>query len=141
MNAAAAQTPVQERSRSAAADSCRARLLAELPVRERRLELAGVPTAVLEGGEGPPLVLLHEPGAFAAQWLRVLPELVREHRVIAPDLPGHGASGLGSGGLDADLVLAWLGDLIDRTCADSPPLVGHLGSGAIATRFAVEHGQ
>jgi len=61
--------------------------------------------------------------------------------VIAPDLPGHGASSLGSGGLDADRVLAWLGDLIDRTCADPPALVGHLGSGAIATRFAVEHGE
>ena len=37
----------------------RARLLAGLPVAERRLQLAGVSTAVLEGGAGPPIVLLH----------------------------------------------------------------------------------
>ena len=37
----------------------RARLLAGIPVGERRLTLAGVSTAVLEGGAGPPLVLLH----------------------------------------------------------------------------------
>ena len=67
-------------------------LLAGLPVAERRLEIAGASTAVLEGGDGPPLVLLHGPGANAAHWLRVIPDLVAGHRVIAPDLPGHGAS-------------------------------------------------
>src|SRR5919198_913512 len=76
-----------------AAPEPRPRLLAGLPIEERRLDLAGVSTAVLEGGDGPPLVLLHEPGSFAAHWLRVIPELVKARRVIAPDLPGHGASG------------------------------------------------
>src|SRR5947207_11244407 len=70
----------------------RERLLAGLPVRERRLDLAGVSTAVLEGGDGPPIVLLHGPGEFAAKWMRVFPALVRTNRVIAPDLPGHGTS-------------------------------------------------
>ncbi|HEX9611678.1 MAG TPA: hypothetical protein VF978_07295 [Gemmatimonadales bacterium] len=32
-------------------------LLAGLPVQERRLRLAAVSTAVLEGGDGPPVVL------------------------------------------------------------------------------------
>ena len=125
-------------SPSAASDD-RARLLSGLPVRERRLELAGVSTAVLEGGEGSPVVLLHEPGSFAAHWLRVLPQLVSERRVIAPDLPGHGASEVSQGELDADRVLAWVGELIDGTCEVPPVLVGHLGSGAIAARFAVRH--
>lgn len=111
-------------------------LLAGLPVCERRLELAGVSTAVLEGGDGPPLVLLHEPGSFAAHWLRVLPRLVTSHRVVAPDLPGHGASEVTDGELDREQVLAWLGELIDHTCASGPVLLGHLGSGAIAARFA-----
>ena len=47
----------------------RAQLLAALPVTERRLQLAGVATAVLEGGDGPPLVLLHGPGGYAAAFL------------------------------------------------------------------------
>jgi pimeloyl-ACP methyl ester carboxylesterase len=117
----------------------RDRLLAGLPVRERRLELAGVSTAVLEGGDGPPLILLHEPGSFAAHWLRVLPRLVARYRVVAPDLPGHGASDVTDGELDRERVLAWLGELIEHTCASAPVLVGHLGSGAVAARFAVEH--
>ena len=70
----------------------RARLLAGLPVIERRLQVAGVSTAVLEGGAGPPIVLLHGPGDFAGMWMRIIPDLVTTHRVIAPDLPGHGTS-------------------------------------------------
>ena len=80
----------------------RERLLAGLPVTERRLELAGISTAVLEGGDGPPVVLLHGPAEFAAHWMRVIPELVASHRVVAPDLPGHGASEVAGGPLDAE---------------------------------------
>jgi pimeloyl-ACP methyl ester carboxylesterase len=118
---------------------CRERLLARLPVTERRLQIAGVSTAVLEGGSGPPLVLLHGPGEFAGKWLRVLPPLVTTHRVIAPDLPGHGESSVVGGELDADGVLAWVRDLIERTCDFPPALVGHVLGGAIAARFAVNH--
>jgi pimeloyl-ACP methyl ester carboxylesterase len=48
--------------------STRDRLLAGLPVDDSRLELAGTSTAVLEGGAGPPVVLLHGPGEFSAVW-------------------------------------------------------------------------
>ena len=114
----------------------RERLLAGMPVTERRLELAGVPTAVLEGGEGPPVVLLHGPGEFALVWLRVIPELAKTHRVIAPDLPGHGASLAGDGPVDADRALAWLDELVEQTCPSSPALAGHLLGGALGARFA-----
>ena len=114
--------------------------MAGIPVTERRLPLAGIPTAVLEGGDGPPVVLLHGAGEFAARWLRVIPDLMTTHRVVAPDLPGHGASGLPDDPLDADRVLAWLGELIERTCPSPPALVGHLLGGAIAARFASDHG-
>ena len=117
----------------------RERLLSTLPATERRLALAGVSTAVLEGGSGPPVVLLHGPGEFAAKWLRILPDLVATHRVIAPDLPGHGTSHAGDSQLTAEGVLAWLGELIAQTCAAPPVLVGHVLGGAIAARFAVRH--
>jgi pimeloyl-ACP methyl ester carboxylesterase len=120
-------------------EGLRERLLAGAPVRERRLTLAGHPTAVLEGGDGPPVVLLHGPGEFAACWLQVIPELVGAHRVIAPDLPGHGASGLSGGRLDTAGITTWLGELIEHTCPSPPALVGHLLGGAIATRFAIDH--
>jgi pimeloyl-ACP methyl ester carboxylesterase len=118
----------------------RERLLAGLPVTERRLKLAGVSTAVLEGGSGPPVILLHGPGEFGGTWRPIIPRLATTHRVIAPDLPGHGASLPVEGRLDVDGVLAWLGGLIERTCASPPALVGHVLGGAIAARFAVRQG-
>jgi pimeloyl-ACP methyl ester carboxylesterase len=121
-------------------DHPRQQLLAGIPVTERRRQLAGVSTAVLEGGDGPPVVLLHGPGEFAAKWLRVLPDLVTTHRVVAPDLPGHGASDADGGRLDGDRVSAWLGELIEQTCPSPPVVVGHVLGGAIAARFAIDRG-
>ena len=118
----------------------RARLLETMPVHERRLRLAGIPTVLLEGGEGPPLVLLHGPGEFAVKWLRVVPDLVTTHRVIAPDLPGHGASGMPDEPLDEARVLAWLDALIEHTCASPAVLVGHVLGGAIGMRYALARG-
>ena len=94
------------RDRSTGDHDTRRRLLEGLPARDRRLLLAGVSTAVLEGGEGRPVVLLHSSGEFAAVWMRVIPELVTAHRVVAPDLPGHGASEVGDAPLETDRVLA-----------------------------------
>lgn len=121
-------------------DSARARLLAGLPVTERRLELAGVSTALLEGGDGPPLLLLHGPGEFAAGWLTVLEPLVRTHHVVVPDLPGHGDSRVTAGALDADRVLRWVGELIEKTCAAPPVLAGRVIGGAMGARFAIDQG-
>src|SRR5215204_893321 len=103
----------------------RERILKDLPVIERRLDLAGVSTSLLEGGEGPPLVLLHGQGGFAAMWGRVIPHLVGSHHVVAPDLPGLGRSEVRAGNLDARAMVAWLGELIEQTCAEPPVLVGH----------------
>lgn len=118
----------------------REQLLATIPVTERRMEAAGVSTAVLEGGDGPPIVLLHGPGESALWWMRVIPELVTTHRVVAPDLPGHGASEVMDNPLDTDGVLGWLDALIESTCREQPVLVGHILGGAIAARFAADHG-
>ena len=86
------------------------------------------------------MILLHGASEAAVGWMRVLPDLVTTHRVVAPDLPGHGASEVGEGPLDSDRVLAWLGELIERTCPSPPILVGHGLGGAIAARLASDGG-
>lgn len=131
----------QRGTRPPSAQGTRERLLAELPVTERRLKLNGLSTAVLEGGDGPPVVLLHGPGEYAAKWLRVIPDLVTTHRVIVPDLPGHGTSEVIDRPLDVERILAWLDDLIECTCSTSPALVGQILGGAIAARFASARGE
>jgi pimeloyl-ACP methyl ester carboxylesterase len=118
----------------------RNQLLAAIPITEHRLNLAGISTAVLKGGDGPPMVLLHGPGETSIWWMRTIQKLVETHRVIVPDLPGHGASKV-SGKLDADLIFSWLSELIEQTCSSPPTLVGNILGGSIGAHFAIDHGE
>jgi pimeloyl-ACP methyl ester carboxylesterase len=114
-------------------------LLAAIPAVEHRLQLAGVETAVLIGGDGPPMILLHGPGESSLWWMRVIPKLAGTHRVIVPDLPGQGESKIYNKTLNSDLVFNWLSELISQTCPSPPALVGNILGGSIAARFAIHH--
>lgn len=131
-----AATEVRQRHRRAAGSDSRKRLTEGLPVTERQEELAGTWTTWLEGGEGPPLILLHGPGESGVNWRWVIPGLVRDHRVLAPDLPAHGSSGGAEFEWNEPRMLEWLDALIERTCSQPPVLVGHVLGGAIGARFA-----
>lgn len=122
------------------ADRLAAKVVEGLPVTAKRLEVAGVSTALLEGGEGPPIVVLHGQGGFAEIMGGLIASLVDRHRVIAPDLPGMGRSVVENNTLDAPGVTRWLGELIAKTCDQPPVLLGVSMGGSIAARFAVERG-
>jgi alpha/beta hydrolase fold len=103
----------------------REQLLDGLPLQARRRELDGITTVVLEGGDGPPLVLLH--GGIRAGgviWWRVLPRLASTNRLVVPDLPGLGESAPAAR-LDSGTLAAWLAALIQATCEEPPTLVAH----------------
>ena len=131
----------QERSTGGAAEADRlaARAIEGLPMTERRLDVAGVSTIVLEGGEGPPMILLHGQGGFGAFMGGMAARLVDRYRVIVPDLPGLGRSELRGGMLDAQGVADWLRELIAKTCDQPPILFGASLGGSIAARFARDH--
>jgi pimeloyl-ACP methyl ester carboxylesterase len=97
---------------------------------------------VLEGGEGPPLVVFHGRGSASTMWLPLLPRLARTRRVLAVDLPGFGASGghrFHGGGFEAalaffvDPVEAWLAAEGVR----APVLLGHSLGGFVALELAL----
>ncbi|MFI6673336.1 alpha/beta fold hydrolase [Kribbella sp. NPDC050470] len=119
----------------------RARLLRDLPVGERRIDVSGVSTVILEGGDGPPLVLLHggiECGGI--YWAPVLARLAEEHRVIVPDVPGLGESDPVDR-LDEGAFGRWMIDLLRLTCDEPPVLIAHSLLGTMAARFAAKHGE
>lgn len=116
--------------------AARAQLLKGLPVRERRLDVGGVTTTVLEGGDGPPLVLLHggiECGG--AYWAPVISRLVESHRLVVPDVPGLGESAPVTR-LDSTAFAGWLETLLGQTCQEPPILVAHSLLGTLAARFS-----
>jgi pimeloyl-ACP methyl ester carboxylesterase len=120
-------------------EAARRRLLAGVPVTERRLRPAGVSTVVLEGGDGPPLVLLHggiECGG--AYWAPVIAPLAERHRVIVPDVPGLGES-QPVDRLDAATFADWFAALLRETCEEQPTLIAHSLGGSVAARFAAAH--
>src|SRR5262245_1993046 len=94
----------------------RQRVLEGTTIVERRIEAAGISTAVLECGSGPPVLMLHGPAEAAIGWLDTIVGLGGTHRVIAPDVPGHGESEAPAH-LDRERTLAWLDDVIGATCA------------------------
>ena len=128
----------QDRSmQSSDADRLAARLIEGLPLTHRRIEVAGVSTSLLEGGDGPPLVLLHGQGGFAEIMTPFVRMTADRYRVVIPDLPGLGRSAIQSGTLDAGRVTDWLAEVIAKTCDQPPTLLGASLGGSVALRYAV----
>src|SRR5688572_12173858 len=57
---------------------------------DRTVIAGGLPVSILEAGRGDPVLLLHGLGATKASFLPTLFALSKRHRVVAPDLLGHG---------------------------------------------------
>jgi pimeloyl-ACP methyl ester carboxylesterase len=62
-------------------------------LRNGRQTIAGVDLHFVEAGGGEAVLLLHGWPLSWYSWRKVIPELARKYRVIAPDLPGLGDSG------------------------------------------------
>lgn len=117
--------------------AARRRLFKDMPVEERTVDIAGVATTFLEGGEGPPVILLHGQGGSAVAWIPIIARLAQTHRLVVPDLPGLGESAAIDDDVDGQRVAAWLEELITKTC-DTPPVVtGASLGGSIAAHFAI----
>lgn len=98
----------------------------------------GVRSAYLEAGprDAPPVILLHGLGATNASMLPLLADLARDHRVIAPDFPGFGASGAPRWRYRATDLAHWLA-AFQRTVGAAPAaLVGN----SLGGRVAIEAG-
>lgn len=118
----------------------RARLLLGSGLRQRRIDIDGLATSVLEAGDGPPLILLHggiECGGV--MWAPVVARLAEHHHLVIPDVPGLGESAPATR-LDGAGFARWFGELIRETCSDVPVVVAHSLLGGPATRFAAGHG-
>jgi pimeloyl-ACP methyl ester carboxylesterase len=108
-----------------------------LGLEERFAEVKGVRMRYFLGGEGPPLLLVHGLGGAASNWTELVPLLSRRHRLLVPDLPGHGRSSAlpAVSGLEpfADRVAL----VAEREGMLPAPVVGHSLGGMIVLRLAL----
>ncbi len=95
------------------------------------------------GTSGSPLVLLHGGGVDSAliSWGDMLPELAKNHVVIAPDLPGYGASAVPDINYTQEFYLNFLEDFLNALGLENVHLAGLSLGGGIALGYALDHPQ
>ncbi len=87
----------------------------------RTLDTPAGPLRYWDGGRGRAVVLLHGAGDQAGTWSTVARALSSSHRLIVPDLPGHGASAPESGPLSVGTVRDGVKALLETL--DEPAVV------------------
>jgi pimeloyl-ACP methyl ester carboxylesterase len=85
----------------------------------------GLTLQYLEAGRGPAVVLLHGYAETSRMWRPLMPRLESNHRVIAPDLPGIGGSGVPKDGLDMKSAAVRVHALVRQLGIDRAVVVGH----------------
>lgn len=104
---------------------------------------AHVHDAVIDGrrlryadyGTGPTIVLVHGLGGSWQTWLKNIPALAGEHRVIAVDLPGFGASETLPAPAAMTTHAAMLATLLDDLGVPAATVVGHSMGGLVALQL------
>jgi pimeloyl-ACP methyl ester carboxylesterase len=90
------------------------------------------------GRRGPTLLLIHGIGDSSRTWLPVLRPLARRHRVLAPDLLGHGVSDKPRADYGIGAFACGMRDLLDVLGVERATVVGHSLGGGVAAQFAYQ---
>ncbi len=108
---------------------------------ERMLERKDAPALRYcdDGGEGPPVMLIHGVGADGASWDQIAGALSSEFRVLRLDLRGHGRSGHIDGALTLEDFVRDVMDVLDAGAVPAAHVVGFSLGGMIAQAIALQH--
>ena len=93
--------------------------------RMEHVDVGGIRIAHTQGGSGPALVMLHGAPADSRTWQWMLPDLSRDHTVVAWDAPGFGQSSDIDGTWRAVQFADALAAFIAALGIERPHLVGH----------------
>ncbi|HEY3586148.1 MAG TPA: alpha/beta hydrolase, partial [Myxococcaceae bacterium] len=106
----------------------------------RTLEIPtrGATIHVRVGGSGPAVVLLHGFGDTGDMWAPLAADLVRDHRVIVPDLRGMGLSSKPEGGYDKKTQALDVADVLDALKVQRADLVTHDIGNMVGYAFAAQ---
>ncbi|MFW5469836.1 alpha/beta fold hydrolase [Knoellia sp. CPCC 206435] len=102
----------------------------------RTVRIHGHDLSFVDSGSGPALLFIHGILGSQRQWARLVDGLDDEHRVLVPDLFGHGDSAKPLGDYSLSAHAAALRDLLDHLGIERVTLVGHSLGGGIAMQFS-----
>jgi pimeloyl-ACP methyl ester carboxylesterase len=91
------------------------------------------------GGSGPVVVLVHGMAGSSVTWEPILPVLMREYTVVAPDLPGHGDSDKPRGDYSLGAHAGSIKDLMLALGHERATIVGQSFGGGVAMQLAYQH--
>jgi 4,5:9,10-diseco-3-hydroxy-5,9,17-trioxoandrosta-1(10),2-diene-4-oate hydrolase len=106
---------------------------------QRWLEIGGRRVNVIELGSGPPVVFVHGLSGSWQNWLEQLPVFARDHRVVAFDLPGFGASEMPDWQISISGYGRWMDALYDALGIDVAAVVGNSMGGFISAELAIAY--
>jgi pimeloyl-ACP methyl ester carboxylesterase len=101
----------------------------------RTVVLHGHQLSYLDSGTGTVVLFIHGILGSHRNWAHLIDRMDDDHRVIVPDLFGHGHSAKPVGDYSLGAHAATLRDLLDRLGIDRVTLVGHSLGGGIAMDF------
>jgi pimeloyl-ACP methyl ester carboxylesterase len=107
-------------------------------VQVKTVVVHGRSVSYMEAGEGSALLLIHGIAGRCENWSEVIEPLARHHTVIAPDLPGHGASEAGAGDYSIGALASGLRDLLLALGHERATVVGHSLGGGVAMQLAYQ---
>ena len=107
--------------------------------RKQDLQTNGTTLHVRIGGDGPAVVLLHGYGETGDMWVPMAADLVRDHKVIVPDLRGLGLSAKPAGGFDKRTQAGDVAGVLATFGIDRIDLVAHDIGNMVAFQFAAQH--
>jgi pimeloyl-ACP methyl ester carboxylesterase len=105
----------------------------------RTTMVRNIKVGYIDQGQGDVVLLIHGLGSNAKGWSRNIPDLARDHRVIAVDLPGYGYSDKGHYQYSLSFYAQVLKELLDGLGVEQATWMGHSMGGQIAMVAALEH--
>jgi pimeloyl-ACP methyl ester carboxylesterase len=106
--------------------------------KHNEIELHGHRVCFRERGQGPVVVLIHGITGRSDQWEPVIEHLAGAHKVLAPDLLGHGESAKPRGDYSLGAYASGIRDIMVALGHERATIVGHSLGGGIAMQFAYQ---
>jgi pimeloyl-ACP methyl ester carboxylesterase len=105
---------------------------------QRWLPVGGRWVNVIELGAGDPIVFVHGLSGSWQNWLENMPVMAHEHRVIALDLPGFGASDMPAQDISISAYARCVADVCEQLGVERATVVGNSMGGFIGAELAIE---